>query len=1104
MTESIPPSLVEVLLQQRESWRQGKARSVEQLLQSYPHLNHEEAILDLIYSEMLLRQQAGLHPTLQEYRERFPALEEPLRVLFEVEATLNAGLVASGDATVSASRLSLPRLQGCEILGELGRGAMGVVYRGWQSAMRRPVAVKLLFEEVPTGRIRSEIEAAARLHHPHIVALFEVKEYEGRVALILEYVEGGNLAQKLAGKPQPPRVAARLIELLSLAMAYAHDKGVIHRDLKPSNILLAGGSHAPLMDCTPKISDFGLARILRTESQGAEPLTRSTDLLGTPSYMAPEQAEGRRDLGPAVDVYSLGAILYECLTGRPPFLGETALATLEQVRFQQPVAPSIWQPGVPRDLEIICLKCLHKDPARRYRTAEALAEDLQRWQAGQVIRARPSGHAEHLYRWVLRQPLAAGLALLCSCACLALLYCTLTIYRLMWHQSQSARSYAAALDTQQTRNRELLYTGQLLRLGTVWQTHPQLALRLLEDAHLFPLDLRCFSWGVLRSQCRRYDEELPEVPAPISTLSYGTDSMLFVGTSDGRVFAKSPGSDRYRLIWTQQGAITSLVPHPSEEWLAVGGKAGKIDLLDSKTYQPLRVLEPSAAVVALAWHPDGRTLAVVAASPGSAGTVSLWDARSGRLRRALRGEVFELAGVALSPDGRTLASGCRDGTIRLWEVLTGKAVGTLRGHDAPVRTLLFTPQGQLVSAGLDSVVRLWAVDRQTEQMAVNVATGPVMALALHPEGKWLVVGGQGSLDRTTDEAVADIQMLELGMRTPSEPLRGHRRGVIALAYNADGSRFASADTDRSIKIWSHPPIRQSLRLTGHTGRPATTALSRQQRILAWISRAERPDSVGREIHVYDLEKDRLLSIIRGQGRTLQAIALSGDGSLVASVARHPDEVPELLVWEVASGRLLQAFSSGRDEVSGLCLTNRDLLTVSPAGRVRSWDLVSGRLSQEIQTPLYKVDLVAESPDGHWLALHGMTSQATSQIAIYQMQEKRLERVVTCPSRVRAVAVSNEGQAAWICDGYVQLEGREERMDLAVEEPTLLAFSPDARTLALGGTSAGVQLWDVPSLLERATLPGHTGGVGHLAFAGEGDLLVTVSRSGIARLWRRSR
>ena len=329
-------------------------------------------------------------------------LEAKLDVLLPSSSGSEAGTAAPRPWTAQP-----PHLSGYEVQDELGRGGMGVVYRAWDQRLHRPVAIKMLLagdfaRPDERERFEREAEAAAGLRHANIVQVYHVGDHDGRPYFSMEFVEGGSLAERLAVAPLAAGPAAALIATLAEAVQAAHDRGIIHRDLKPGNVLLTA-------DGTPKIADFGLARRLDDRAG----LTRSGVPLGTPNYMAPEQALGRtHSIGPAADVYALGAILYETLTGRPPFRAETTAETLRQVIEQEPTPPSRWNATVPRDLEVICLKCLRKEPHRRYPSAAALAADLRRFERREPITARPSGPLERSVRWLGRRRVqAAALAL---------------------------------------------------------------------------------------------------------------------------------------------------------------------------------------------------------------------------------------------------------------------------------------------------------------------------------------------------------------------------------------------------------------------------------------------------------------------------------------------------------------------------------------------------------------------------------------------------------------------------------------------------------------------------------------------------------------------
>jgi tetratricopeptide (TPR) repeat protein/predicted Ser/Thr protein kinase len=408
----------------RSRWGQGSRVLVETYLEQYPELRADpEAVLDLIYHEVVLREERGEAPRLEEYLGRFPQYAAPLRCQFEVHQVIEAGPtptrgdfgVPSADMPGPPGASGLPAIAGYEVLEELGCGGQGIVYRARQEGLNRLVALKILLAGAHArpenrARLRTEAAAVARLQHPNIVQIYEVGDQEGRPYLAMEYVEGGSLARRMARAPVPARRAADLVATLARAVQHAHQRHIIHRDLKPANVLLTE-------DGQPKITDFGLAKVL----VGGDGPTQSGEILGTPSYMAPEQAEGKnREVSPAVDVYALGAILYELLTGRPPFLGATPLETLLQVQQMEAVPPARLQPKVPRDLETICLKCLQKQPAKRYADAAGLAEDLRRFLGGEPIRARRIGWWERGVKWVKRRPAAAVGAAVATAAVLSM------------------------------------------------------------------------------------------------------------------------------------------------------------------------------------------------------------------------------------------------------------------------------------------------------------------------------------------------------------------------------------------------------------------------------------------------------------------------------------------------------------------------------------------------------------------------------------------------------------------------------------------------------------------------------------------------------------
>jgi serine/threonine protein kinase len=386
------------------AWKAGQRPRIEGYLPAGPEEQRAALLRELVLLEADYRRRAGEEPQLEEYARRFAELELPWLAAALAPPPAETGPeeapaagggtprsdAAAAEAGTPAAGYAFGRatLSAYEILGGLGRGGMGIVYKARRTDLGRLVAVKVMLlgnydDPAAVLRFRAEAVKLARAEHPNIVQVYEVGEEGERCFFSMEFCAGGSLADRLRGQPLPPREAARLLETISRAVHAAHQRGIVHRDLKPANVLFTG-------EGVPKVADFGLAMGL--DAEVGMTMYRSGAILGTPSYMAPEQAAGRtKEIGPAADVYALGAILYECLTGRPPIQGETALDTVRQVIGDEPVPPALLQAAVPRDLETICLKCLHKAPDRRYGSAQELADDLGRFLAGEPVLARRVG-----------------------------------------------------------------------------------------------------------------------------------------------------------------------------------------------------------------------------------------------------------------------------------------------------------------------------------------------------------------------------------------------------------------------------------------------------------------------------------------------------------------------------------------------------------------------------------------------------------------------------------------------------------------------------------------------------------------------------------------
>jgi serine/threonine protein kinase len=616
-----------------------------------------------------------------------------------------------------------------EIVGELGRGGMGVVYQARQRSLPRIVAVKMLSEHHATGgrwlhRFLAESGAFARLQHPNIVQIYEAGEHEGRPYFVLEYVAGGSLDRRLGGAPQPPRIAAQLVETLARATEYAHQRGIVHRDLKPSNVLLAGGPELPLGHCIPKLTDFGLAKHLAAEPRAAPTMTG--EILGTPSYMAPEQAEGKvHEVGTAADVYALGAILYELLTGRPPFRGESTLVTLEQVRTQEPVPPSRLQPGLPRDLSTICLKALAKVPGRRYASAGKLADDLRRFLEGKPIHARPVGRVEKVWRLCRRNPVVAGLV-----AGVALLLVAVTVAASLAAVNAADKAEAAGRAADEATAREedqqresMLRQIQLLRQGKSvagWS----------EGA-----------WGLVMGAARIRRDERLQMEA-VASLA-GLDARLVQDFKDQAASSVAFDATGRRLL---VGGTAARDDHPPE-----GAK-----LWDGTTREPVRSTQVGPGPVAFA--PDGTPLQLVAR--GAFGFL-LWDMAHqravshstfdpGRLSNPLSNPAGWKAApqdlvMALTADGSLVAASVPvspdKGVLALWEGATGKRQFQ---EAVAASALAFSADKAFLAAGDEhGRVTIWSVPQGGLIASLEPTRMAVRCLAFSIDTRWLAIGGDG-------------------------------------------------------------------------------------------------------------------------------------------------------------------------------------------------------------------------------------------------------------------------------------------------------------------------------------------------------------------------
>ncbi len=611
-----------------------------------------------------------------------------------------------------------------EVLGELGRGGMGVVYKAQDVRLNRTVALKTIQpsagDDSLARRFLAEARAVAQLQYPNVVQIFEIRDDGDPPYIAMEFVGGGSLKDKYREGPPPPGEAAALLEILARAMHHAHEHRIVHRDLKPANVLLTP-------DGTPKIIDFGIARRL-DETAG---LTRTGELLGTPQYMAPEQANEASgkpaDVTPSVDVHGLGAVLYWLLTGRPPIpAGSSVKEALELVRDTDPVAPHLLRPKIPRDLETICLKCLRKRPEQRYASAAALADDLRRFLDNEPILARPVGRPERLVKWSRRRPAAA---VLIGVSALVVLLLVLGAIGVGLHFYQKGLALEEIARQKQEKEATTLLANVLLHKNSIdaaerdfRNNHADL---VDEDLSNSPEECRAFEWRFVRRECH---PDLLTIPA-------GGPARAVVFTPDGNGLARGFADGRVTLIDDLRnpkekslpvppgGAVFGLALHPGggAPVLAAAGTGPAWTPLPRQIAIPGRVVlwslnNPGAAGESIAddlslpdevdadaagqwvaWHPEGRYLAYA----GQARTVKVWDRVARRVVQVLAPHKWPVLALAFSPDGSRLASaggGPDGGEVKVWNWSTGDELVSLP-HASAVRGVAFHPKdGRLATA----------------------------------------------------------------------------------------------------------------------------------------------------------------------------------------------------------------------------------------------------------------------------------------------------------------------------------------------------------------------------------------------------------------------
>ena len=1022
---------------------------------------------------------------------------------------------AGGQTRSDGSTLHPP---GYEVLGELGRGGMGVVYKARQVKVNRLVALKMILHRGHASleqqiRFQIEAEAIARFKHANIVQLHDVGEHDGMPFFSMEYCDGGSLDKELKGNSLPPRDAAALVEKLARATHYAHSCGVVHRDLKPGNVLLTS-------DGEPKITDFGLAKRLDFEQD----VSRTGVILGTPSYMAPEQAAGKvHDIGPTADVYALGAILYELLTGRPPFLSSSPFETVRMVLEEEPSPLTRINKKVPRDLETICLKCLRKEPAKRYLTAWELADRLRRYQDGKPIPDRPVSAFEHAVKWARRRPSLAGLM-----AALVLVT-VLGVTGILWKYREAEDKRAAAeqaellaenrrkdavraealakeetlrannesdlKDIQLTRAEGLLFARNLAQAQTHWhEGNPTLARNLLDSCRW---DFRHWEHAHLRHLFDETQVTLRGHSKQVLSVCFSPNGKRLASGSEDRS-AKIWDAATGQVIHTLTGhvdSVTSVAFSPNGALIATASRDKTIKVWDAASGQELRTLRGHTNHVAhVCFSPNGRQLA----SGSNDNTARLWDAATGRELALLKGHGNAVSSVCFSPDGQRVASGSLDQTVIVWDRVTAKKLLTLRGPTDGISMVCFSPEGKrILGSSFDQTMRLWDAVTGKEIMVLKGAAEGVTGASFSPDGK-RVAGS--SLDQM-------IHVWDAATGQELFALRGHTDKVGCISFSPDGQRLASASDDLTVKLWDAATGQEPLTFRGHAFEVTSVCF--------------RPD--GRRVvsgsgdhmaKMWDSTTGAEMRSFKGHKLRVTGVAVSPDGLQIVSASLDKT----VRVWDASTGKQLRVFQGHGDAVHAVCYCGPDGKCIISAGgkkdeeaekfgpgdtTVRIWDADNGTELLALKGHTQAVTTVCCSRDGTRIASGSQDRtvivwDAKTGEKLHTFQESGLHPECVCfsPDGVRLASGAGKTATVWDAATGQQLLVLQGHFD-AVHS---IAFSPDGKRIATASSDRTVRIWDATTGQELLILKGHIADVAGVCFSPDGGRLASASFDRTVKVW----
>lgn len=994
-----------------------------------------------------------------------------------------------------------------EILGELGRGGMGIVYKARQVSLNRLVALKTIgsaqLGRTEIVRFRIEAEAAARLEHPNIVSIYEIGEHQGEHFYSMQLIEGGTVAalslpaaSQSADRQQ--RLIAGCLAKVARAIHHAHQRGVLHRDLKPGNVLIDAAGE-------PHVTDFGLAKLFHEDSG----LTATTTTLGTPAFMAPEAASGKaRQASIGTDVYSLGAVLYALLCGKPPFLGATALETMQLAMESEAESLRAINEAVDRDLEIICFKCLEKEPARRYSSALAFAEDLERWLEGEPILARPATSGEKFRRWCRRQPRLATSLLGTAVLLIVITFVSLAAaHRVNTARKSEQREHQSAV----LANQNLARANQ--QLGDTLQ---RAELQLAEDR--FKADDVSAALATLAAIVRRDPSNHIAVQRLTSALLHRDYPIPTIDpiTGLGWIWTVELSADGQTLLVLWEDAAAKPKRSFVRVWGAVSGNP----------VSP--IIEEPDLIVRAQFSPDGKK--VVTASAG--GSIAFRDRGTGQLvQPPLQTKSIPNA-LRFTRDGLRVMVATADGRVRIWNVTNAMEVKEWRAHNSACADARFNADGKMVVTASDrGSVRIWNAATGDEMFGSRSHTNislnlPVLSVQFSPDDSRLLT--------VSSDNAARLWEVNTGALI-GEPMR-HRGKIWPARFSPDGEQIVTASADHTAQIWSGRTARPMGTRLHHNGALSDAQFSPNGRSLltaSWDNTAQLWDaSTGARLCAPLRHKERVWTV--GFSRDGESVVTGGaDGvaqiwDVRPTAARefridHKREVSfagydrsgrlfatvkddgTVRVWKAGARQLVTRPLPHPGKVVRIEFSDdsRYLATASEDGKARIWELSSGKLTATLQHN-GSVQCVRFAPDGKRI----VTASIDRTARVWDPESgEPLGSALKHEGWVTEACFSPDGsRVATAADDHCARIWDVRTGELCV--PTLLhddnvldvRFNPDGSILATASTDKTARLWSVRTGLQVGNSMRHVGLVSSVEFSMDGRRIVTASWDGTARVW----